>query len=119
MPLVHEIIGFAVAALFAVICVWGLVCLAIHRDPGKHFWLPIAFVQVAIGLQIIVGVLLVLLGYELPELLHMGYGIFCVAALVWAHIEARRRPRPWVPFVWATGIAFMLSLRALQTGLMG
>lgn len=73
-----------------------------------------------VGLQILVGVLLLILGHPLPELLHLAYGVFAAVALVVAHVEARRRPdRPWVAFAWAAFFAFGLTLRALQTGMGG
>lgn len=120
MPTLHEVLGFAVVALFAVVAVWGLLFMALKRDPGRFFWWAVGFVQIAVGLQICAGILLLILRYPLPKLLHLGYGVFAAVALVVAHVEARQRAdRPWVPFAWVGLIGFGLTLRALQTGLGG
>jgi heme A synthase len=118
MPDIHRFLGVVVVALFGLIAVWGWLFVALRRDPGRFFWWPVAAVQVLIGLQIVAGFVLLILGYPLPKLLHMGYGLFAAGALVWAHVEARQHPeRPWVAFAWVGLIAFGLTLRALQTGM--
>jgi len=118
MPDFHKYLGETVVGLFALIAVWGLLFVAIKRDPGRFFWWPVAAVQILLALQIVVGVILLLTGYPLPELLHMGYGVFAALALVYAHLEARNKPdRPWAPFAWVALVAFGLTLRALTTGL--
>lgn len=118
MPEIHKYLGLAVVVLFALIALWGLLFVAIKRDPGRFFWWPIAAVQVLVGLQLAAGVVLLLLGYPLPQLLHMGYGVFAAVALVWAHLKARVEPdRPWAAFAWASFFAFGLTLRAFMTGL--
>ena len=121
MPEVHKFIGVAVVALFGVTTLWGLgAILRKRQDAGKVFWVLVAAAQVAIGLQLIAGVVLLLLGESLPVLLHLAYGVFTAGALVWAHVEARKRTiLKYVPFVWACLFAFGLSLRAFQTGLGG
>ncbi|MCJ7832369.1 MAG: hypothetical protein MUP92_02860 [Actinobacteria bacterium] len=118
MPEVHKYLGEVIVGLFAIIAVWGLLFVALKRDPGRFFWWPVAVVQVLVGLQIVAGVVLLLLGHPLPQLLHMGYGVFAAVALVFAHLEARNQPdRPWAPFAWVCAFAFGLTLRALMTGL--
>lgn len=118
MPEIHKFIGVAVVALFAVTTVWGAgAILRKRQDAGKVFWILVAASQVVVGLQLLAGVVLLLLGYALPVLLHLAYGVFTAAALVWAHIEGRKRTiLKYVPFVWACFFAFGLSLRAFQTG---
>jgi hypothetical protein len=121
MPEIHKVVGLAVVALFGVTTLWGLGAILMKRqDAGKIFWVLVAIAQVAIGLQLILGVVLLLLGKPLPVLLHLAYGVFTAGALLWAQLEARRRTiLRYVPFVWACLFAFGLSLRAFQTGVGG
>jgi hypothetical protein len=121
MSEVHKFIGLAVVALFGVTTLWGLgAVLRKRQDAGKVFWVLVAASQVVIGLQLIVGVVLLLLGKHLPVLLHLAYGVFTAGALVWAHVEGRKRTvLRYFPFVVACFFAFGLSLRAFQTGVGG
>ena len=121
MSEIHKFVGIGVVTLFAVTTLWGLgAILRKRQDAGKVFWILVAATQVAVGLQLIVGVVLLLLGKHLPVLLHLAYGVFTAAALVWAHVEGRKRTiLRYVPFVWACLFAFGLSLRAFQTGVGG
>lgn len=121
MPEIHKFIGLAVVALFGVTTLWGLGAIARKRqDAGRVFWILVAAAQVTVGLQIMVGVVLLLMGKHLPVLLHLAYGVFTAGSLVWAHVEGRKRTiLKYVPFVWACFFAFGLSLRAFQTGMGG
>lgn len=116
---IHKVIGFAVVTLFGVTWLWGVAALVTKKDPGAWFWRLVAAAQVAIGLQVVVGLIVwALPGTILPETLHLLYGVFSAGAMLWAQVDARSRERaPWTPFVWATLFAFGLSLRALQTGM--
>jgi heme A synthase len=117
---VHKYAGFFVVALFTVGWVWGVIAWIAKRDPGERFWVWVTTVQIASGIQALIGIVVFLLGYRALSLLHYAYGIFPILALVVAHVVARRpdfRERPWVPFAWVAFICFGLTLRAVMTGL--
>jgi heme A synthase len=117
---VHKYIGLFVVAVFTVGWVWGLGAWILKRGPGDGFWIWVTVAQIVAGAQALIGVLVYLLGYRAPTLLHYAYGIFPIVALVAAHSYARRpdfQERPWVPFAWVAFICFGLTLRAVMTGL--
>jgi hypothetical protein len=115
---VHLIIGWAIVIAFAALMLAGAVTrLVRRRDPGSWFWVVVAVVQVAVGLQLIGGVILLATGGRQPWL-HYAYGVFPVLALALAHVLSRSGDRPaWVNFAWASFFCFGLTLRALMTGL--
>ncbi len=126
MSSVHTFIAFAVVALFAVGWLWGLVAWIGKRDVGAAFWVWLSVAQVVIGIQAVVGTLLLLMGRRPTDWLHLVYGYGPLLVLVAAHWIAREgrhgKPgveplKPWVPFAWAAFICFGLTLRGLMTGL--
>jgi hypothetical protein len=135
VPQVHEVVGFAVVAIFTVGWVWGLGAWIAKRDPGEWFWRWLSVAQVTAGLQAVLGIALLLMGRRiaggsaLQNSLHYVYGLLPLLLFVVAHVIARagnasmlgfdpgRRIAPWVPFAWASFICFGLTLRALMTGL--
>ena len=127
MPKVHETIGFFVLAVFTVGWVWGAGALILRRDPGERFWTWLTVAQVVAGVQALVGVILLLLGYRPETSLHLVYGFGPLVILGVAHVMSRevargqagggRWTKPWVLFTAASFICFGLSLRALMTGL--
>jgi hypothetical protein len=135
MPGIHEFIGFVVVAVFAVGWIWGLGAWIVRRGPGESYWIWLTVAQVVAGIQALLGITLLILGYRvhapgsLGGLLHYVYGLLPLLLLVIAHVVARagnaslvgfdeRRPiRPWVPFAWVAFICFGLTSRALMTGL--
>ena len=135
MPQIHEVVGFAVVAVFALGWIWGLAAAIAKRGPGERYWVWLTVAQVTAGLQAILGVVLLLTGYRmaggtaLQDSLHYVYGLLPLVLFVFAHVIARagnasllgfdrgRRIAPWVPFAWAAFICFGLTLRALMTGL--
>ena len=122
MVQVHKLAGFFVVAVFAVGWIWGLAAWVTKRGPGERFWTWVSVAQVLSGLQAIVGIVVFISGYRALTWLHYAYGLFPIAALVGAHLVARRpdfRERPWVPFAWVAFICFGLTLRAVMTGLAG
>jgi hypothetical protein len=130
---IHQILGFAVVAVFALGWVWGLGAWIARRGPGERYWLWLTVAQVVAGAQAILGVTLLLLGRRmlapgaLGDVLHYVYGLLPILLFVFAHVVARagnariigidRPVRPWVPFAWASFISFGLTSRALMTGL--
>lgn len=133
MSQIHQILGFAVVALFALGWVWGLGAWIARRGPGERYWLWLTVAQVVAGAQAVLGVTLLLLGRRmlapgaLGDVLHYVYGLLPILLFVFAHVVARagnariigidRPVRPWVPFAWASFISFGLTSRALMTGL--
>lgn len=127
MPEVHKYVGFAVVSIFAVGWVWGLATWIMRRkDPGAGFWVWLSVAQVVAGIQAVLGVILLVLGYRPDVWLHYVYGFGPLVVLAAAHWQAREGQRqkegvnPFPPWVWFSGAAFIcfgLTLRALMTGL--
>ena len=135
MVKVHEVAGYVVVGLFAVGWIWGLGAKLAKRGPGGRYWLWLTALQVSLGVQVLVGVLLYATGHRvqtggaLSRVLHYVYGGLPILLLVFAHLvaregnasmmgfDARKKIEPWVPFAWASFICFGLTLRALTTGL--
>ena len=125
MRILHQAIGWSIVGSFAVLWLWAMatwVALRIRRvsGPGRAFWWLLGFVQVALLLQGIAGVILLVMGGR-ATLLHYVYGIvFPVLLLLVAHVLARDdrfADRPWLVFGWASFFIFGLTFRALDTGL--
>jgi hypothetical protein len=127
MPRVHEAIGFIVLGAFTVGWLWGGVASVLHRDPGERFWTWITVEQVVAGIQPLVGIVLLVLGYRPSTWLHYVYGFGPLVILGVAHVMSREVTRgevgggrwtePPALFTVASFICFGLSLRALMTGL--
>jgi len=126
MPEVHKYIGFAVVAIFTVGWVWGLVAAVARRDPGPRFWVWLTVAQIVAGIQAVVGVWLLILGYRPATWLHLVYGFGPLVIFLIGHGMARelaetapeeRAAAPWVVFAFAAFICFGLTGRALMTGL--
>jgi hypothetical protein len=115
----HLVAGSAIVGAFGLLTLWGLVTWIIRRGPGRAFWWVVGFVQGAVLLQLLVGVVLLLLGGR-ATILHIVYGaVFPALVLAVAHVLARDAfaHRPWAPFAVASFFCLGLTLRALMTGL--
>ncbi len=123
MSRVHLYVGYVVPASFAVLALWALVAFLRNRTPSGWFWNLLAFVQVVLGLQVLVGAILFFSGLRPPPSgvawLHYAYGgLFPAAVLVAAHRGAGRyKDAAWVIFGFAAVVNFGLTFRALGTGL--
>jgi hypothetical protein len=125
MPEVHEVVGFAVVGVFTVGWIWGLVAFIAKRDPGQRFWTWLVAAQVIAGIQAVLGLVLLLLGFRPDTWLHYVYGFGPIVVFLIAHQMARelhgqeggRLSHPWVVFAAAAFICFGLAGRALMTGL--
>jgi hypothetical protein len=117
----HKYIGYAIVGAFGVLFLWGGIArLLKRRDPGGPYWWLLAAVQVVLGIQVIVGIILLAIhGISAKPVLHYLYGsLFPIIVLVIAHFFARDMERDqYVPFAVAGFICFGLTLRALFTGL--
>jgi hypothetical protein len=138
MDAVHQVLGFAVVGIFALGWIWGLAAKLSGRGPGELYWRWVAVAQVVAGVQVVIGLVLLITGARpdadgLAQTLHYVYGALPLLLFAIAHVAARagtlsilgiqRRDgspipiRPWTPFAWAAFISFGLTLRALMTGL--
>lgn len=120
MDTVHIYVGFAVVAVFFVFWVWGAIARGMKQlEPAKAFWGLLAVVQVVIGVQALIGVILLLMGRMPTDWLHFVYGFGPLVCLVVAHLYVRKETPAYryVPFVFAAVIGWGLSVRALMTGL--
>jgi len=123
---IHEVVGFVVVGIFAVGWIWGLGAWIAKRDPGERFWTWLVVAQVVAGVQVLIGLILLLLGRRPSTWLHYVYGFGPLVILVIAHALARDVQKTktgapavaaWVPFALASFICFGLALRGLATGL--
>jgi hypothetical protein len=126
MSSVHAVVGFALLAIFTVGWVWAVVAVFLpKRDPGRGFWIWLSVAQIAAGLQAVLGVILLLMGRQPTDWLHLVYGFGPILILLIGHALSRELKRgstglkipPWGVFGAASFICFGLSLRAWMTGL--
>ena len=119
MRVLHLVAGSAIVGAFGLVTLWGLGTWIVRRGPGRAFWWVIGFVQGAVLLQALAGLILLLIGGR-ATILHIVYGaVFPALVLGVAHVLAREAfaHRPWAPFAMASFFCFGLTLRALMTGL--
>ena len=123
MDTVHRFIAYGIPAGFALLTLSSIWALIRNKAPAAAFWNLLAVLQVVIGVQAIVGVILLLTGARPPAVgaqwLHYAYGaIFPTIVLIVAHrFAAKYEGIPWLVFGIAGFIIFGLTLRALMTGL--
>lgn len=121
---IHGLIAYSIPTGFVVLTLWAVVAFLRNRGPGDWFWNLLAALQVVIGVQVVLGVILYLSGARPqtngPEWLHYVYGgLFPAAVLIAAHRVARSERFsgiPWVVFGIAALVCFGLTFRALQSG---
>ncbi|MDQ3958341.1 MAG: hypothetical protein M3273_08485 [Actinomycetota bacterium] len=119
----HRFVAYSVPAGFALLALGALYSYLRNKEPGGWYWNLLAGVQVVLGLQVIVGLVLLAMGNRAvakgPDWLHYVYGgLFPLAVLVFAHrFAAKHRGVEAVVFGLASLVAFGLTFRALQTGL--
>ena len=120
MLVVHRFVGFAVVGVFAIGWLWGVGAYVVRRGPGRFFWTWLSAAQVLAILEVLIGLVLLVLGYRPSTWLHFVYGGGPLLILLIAHALARDASfadRPWIPFAFAAFIDFGLTLRAVMTGL--
>lgn len=122
MSRVHLYVGYIVPAAFALLAIGGVWAFIRNRAPSSWFWNVLALVQVILGIQILVGLILFVSGLEPPgemAWLHYAYGgLFPAFLLIMGHRFARRHQDvAWVVFGLVGLVNFGLTLRALMTGL--
>jgi heme A synthase len=119
----HRFVAYSVPTLFALLTLGAIWTYLRNREPGAWYWNLLAAVQVVLGVQVLVGVILFASGGRPqsngPNWLHYVYGaVFPIGVLYFAHKYARKHPGvEMIIFGVACFVAFGLTFRALQTGL--
>lgn len=112
----HQVLGLALAGIFLAISLWGLGAWIVNRDPGKGFWRLLAIGQAGLGLQVLVGSI-VLFSRGNRDVLHYVYGGFGILVLVFVHSTAKRmKGLEWAAFAAVSFFIFGLQLRGYVTG---
>jgi hypothetical protein len=123
-----NVIGLALIGGWLTICFWSLALRFTSHEETPTFWRAVSAAQILLGLQLLLGlVLLVLGGRPGPRgdigtlLFHLAYGIlFPLAVLVVAHGVARvGRYNPHSVFAFVGLVIFGLAARAWQVGIFG
>jgi heme A synthase len=122
---IHHYFAFVIPTGWLVIAAWAAATLVRNRPPAPLFWSLLAVMQVALGIQALIGIILFLMGYRPnsngPSWLHYVYGlIFPVVVLTFAHRYAQRdrfKDIPWLVFGVAAFLIGFATIRAIQTGL--
>lgn len=113
---VHRFVGLGIAAIFALLAVWGLVLWIRNRNPGQGFWYVLAAGQIGLGVQVLFGVVMFFLRGGMDPL-HYVYGAFPILVLLAAHRFSRNfQGLEWVAFALAGLFIFGLQLRGFMTG---
>jgi hypothetical protein len=74
MPDVHLVVGVAVVASNFLAGIWGGVAW-LRRQPSVGFWYLLRIAQALVVIQVLIGTVLLLLGYEPADGLHYVYGL--------------------------------------------
>jgi hypothetical protein len=117
LPTIHGEFGLGVAYLFLIIALLGLVYWVRNRDPGAWFWRLLAVAQVGVGVQILLGLLMLLSGRRATNWVHYAYGLFPLLMLYVAHRYSKRaKGLEWVAFAIVGLVNFGLMFRGYLTG---
>ncbi|HEV3472147.1 MAG TPA: hypothetical protein VG408_02920 [Actinomycetota bacterium] len=120
---IHSYVGYAIPVGFGVLVVLSIVVYLRNREPNALYWNVLAALQVIIGVQFLIGIVLLVSGAQPasngPTWLHYVYGVaFPALVLAIAHVQARKRPGAEAAiFGVAAFLCCFATLRALQTGL--
>ncbi|MDP9226643.1 MAG: hypothetical protein M3P18_22945 [Actinomycetota bacterium] len=125
MTEIHRYFAFVIPTGWLLLAVWSGATLLRNKPPNSRFWSLLAVMQVALGIQAALGIILFVMGYRPhsngPSWLHYVYGlIFPVVVLTFAHRYARSerfKDIPWLVFGVAAFLIGFSTIRAIQTGL--
>jgi hypothetical protein len=118
LPKIHGEFGLGVAFLFLIIALLGVVFWVRNRDPGAFFWRLVAAAQVGVGVQILLGLLMLLSGRRASNWVHYAYGLFPVLTLYAAHRYSKKmKGLEWVAFAIVGVVNFGLMFRGYVTGM--
>jgi hypothetical protein len=122
----HRYVAYSIPTGFAVLLLVSLFTYLFNREPGEWYWRLLAFLQIVLAIQAVVGLVLFLAGrratgQETFPGGHYIYGaVFPLIVLFFAHRYARRYPNVSVAiFGFAAFLCVGLTLRAFTTGLGG
>jgi hypothetical protein len=118
LPRIHAAFGLGVAFIFLIIALLGLVFWIRNRDPGSFFWQLVALAQVGVGIQILLGLLMLASGRRAANWVHYAYGIFPALTLYVAHRYSKRtKGLEWVAFAIVGFVNCALMVRGFMTGM--
>jgi hypothetical protein len=115
----HILEGFAVVAGWGVLFLFGIGLFVTKRDANRLYWGLLTVLQVLLGVQLVVGLVLLAAGGRQP-LLHYLYGaVFPALVIVVCHVFTRGLEKPPYHLFFTIGSFFVFGLtaRALMTGL--
>jgi hypothetical protein len=115
----HIVEGFVIVAGWGVLCLFGVGLFLTRRDANRAYWSLLTALQVLLGVQLLVGLVLLVTGGRQP-LLHYLYGaLFPALVLAVCHLFTRGLEKPPYHLFFTIGSFFVfgLTLRALMTGL--
>jgi hypothetical protein len=116
MNIVHQAIGLVIGGLYALLALWGGFLWLRNTHPGRWFWRLLAVSQVALGIQVLVGIFMLITRGGRP-ILHYVYGAFPVLVLYFTHrISKHLEGIEWAAFAVAGLVIFGLQLRGYMTG---
>ncbi len=116
MTILHRSLGLTIAIAFGLLLIWGIAGWIRNKNPGQWFWRLLAFGQAALGIQVLVGVVLLLVKGG-QHWLHYAYGAFPIVVLIFAHRSSKRlEGLEWAAFAVASLFIFGLQMRGLMTG---
>lgn len=113
----HSIIGVLVIAVNGLAVVAGALYIWREREPHRAYAHVLAFGQVVLVAQCLVGLILLSQGNRAPDKLHYLYGALALGAILspWIYAPTERSRRlAW--FVGASLLATGLGIRAYTTG---
>jgi hypothetical protein len=115
----HIVEGFVIVAGWGLLFLFGVGLFVARRDANRLYWGLLTVLHVLLGLQLLVGLVLLAGGGRQP-LLHYLYGaVFPALVLGVCHLFTRGLEKPPYHLFFTVGafLVFGLTARALMTGL--
>ena len=115
----HRVVGFAVVTGWGLLFLFGVGLFITRRDANRLYWGLLTVLQVLLGVQLLVGLALLLAGGGQP-ILHYFYGaVFPALVIGVCHLFTRGLEKPPYHLFFTIGAFFVFGLtaRALMTGL--
>jgi hypothetical protein len=115
----HLLEGFVIVAGWGLLFLFGVGLFVARRDANRLYWGLLTVLQVLLGVQLLVGLVLLASGGRQP-LLHYLYGaVFPALVLGVCHLFTRGLEKPPYHLFFTVGALVVcgLTARALMTGL--